>query len=456
MSGSLLDRARGALPGVAWPPLVEGAAATVLALARQLEASQWFEPGDLQALQFRQLAVLGPWLAAHSPAFARRLQAAGLGADDLGRPDAFSALPPIERRWFQAEPDIACDAVPQGHEPIGTNVTSGSTGEFLRIRRTRANQLIWLAMVLRDHVWRGTDFAVPLATVRAPSSGIVQHRGWGPPASLLFETGPALSLPVSLTGDELFDRLEAFGAGNLLIYPNALRTLIDAAERRGARLAALRAIRTVGERVDGALRERCAAVLGIDIADAYTCQEAGYLALQCPQGDGYHLMAEGALVELLRADGSPCAEGETGKVVITDLHNHATPVVRYALGDFAEAGGPCPCGRGLPTVRQIVGRSRNLIRMPDGNRVWPSLGGFGPQGYLHVVPIRRYQYIQTDPERLELRLVTERPLTADEERLIVERTQVSLGHPFRIEIVYFDEQLPLPPSQKFEDFVCLV
>jgi phenylacetate-CoA ligase len=456
MTRSLLDSARGTVPGIAWPPLVEGAAATLLVLARQFEASQWFEPEKLQAGQFEQLATLTPWLSAHSRAFARRLNDAGLSAADLGTPEGLAALPPVERRWFQAEPDIYCDVVPPGHEPIGTNVTSGSTGEFLRIRRTRANQLVWLAMVLRDHAWREADFTLPLATVRAPSSGIVPHPDWGPPASLLYETGPALSLPVSLTGDQLFDRLEAFGVGNLLIYPNALRTLIDAAEARGARLASLRAIRTVGERVDPALRQRCSAVLGIDISDAYTCQEAGYLALQCPESDLYHLMAEGALVEVLRPNGTPCVEGETGKVVITDLHNHATPVVRYALGDYAETGGLCPCGRGLPTVRRIVGRSRNLIRMPDGNRVWPSLGGFGPEGYLHVVPIRRFQYIQTDPERLELRLVAERPLTSDEKSLIVERTQRALGHPFRIDIVYFEESLPSSPSEKFEDFICLV
>ena len=453
---SLLDTIAARLPGIVWPPIIEGSAATVLALARQLDASQWFAPEELRAKQFAQLGLLIPWLAAHSPAFARRLQSAGIGAGELASPEGFAALPPIERRWFQDEADIYCDTVPKGHEPLGTNVTSGSTGEFLKVRRTRLNQLVWLAMVLRDHCWRGTDFSLPLATVRAPSSGIVRHADWGPPGTLFFETGPALALPVSLTGDELFDRLREFEAGNLVIYPNALRTLIDAAEARGERLASLKAIRTVGEVVDGGLRERARAVLGLEIADSYTCQEAGYIALQCPESGLYHLMSEGLIAEVLRPDGSACAEGETGKVVITDLHNHATPIVRYALGDHAEAGGPCPCGRGLPTMRRIVGRSRNLILMPDGNRVWPSLGGFGPEGYLHVLPIRRFQYIQIEPERIEVRLVTERPLTPDEERLIVERSQRTLGHPFRLEFRYFEDRLPRSPSGKFEDFVCLV
>lgn len=456
MMPSLLDSAASRLPGIAWPPIAEGPAATVLALARQFEASQWFEPDELRSRQFAQLGLLIPWLAAHSAAFVRRLRSAGIGAGELSSPEGFAGLPPVERRWFQEETEIFCETVPKGHEPLGTNVTSGSTGEFLKVRRTRVNQLVWLAMVLRDHCWRGTDFSRPLATVRAPSAGIVRHADWGPPGTLFFETGPAMALPVSLSGDELFARLREFEVGNLVIYPNALRTLIDAAERRGERLASLRAIRTVGEVVDSGLRERARAVLGLEIADSYTCQEAGYIALQCPESGLYHLMSEGVIAEVLRPDGSPCTEGETGKVVITDLHNHATPLVRYALGDHAEMGGPCPCGRGLPTVRRIVGRSRNLILMPDGNRMWPSLGGFGPEGYLHVVPIRQFQYVQTEREKIEVRLVTERPLTPEEERLIVERSQRTLGHPFHLEFRYFEDRLPASPSGKFEDFVCLV
>lgn len=375
MTFSILDSVHGSIPGIAWPAVLEGPAATILALARHMEGSQWLDPATLRANQFRQLAPFAPWLAAHSPAFARRLKSAGLQPEALASAEGFGSLPPIERRWFRENDDIFCDAVPPQHEPIGENVTSGSTGEFLRVRRTHVCQLIWLAMVLRDHQWRNTDFSVPLATARAPSTGINRYPNWGPPATLFFETGPALSLPVSLGGEELLERLEEFGTSNLMIYPNALRLLVDAAEARGRPLESLRAIRTIGEIVDRDLRERTRRILGVEIADAYTCQEAGYLALQCPESELYHLMAEGAVVEVLRPDGSPCGPGETGKVVITDLHNFATPVVRYAPGDLAEVGEPCPCGRGLPTLRRIVGRSRNLILMPDGRRLWPSLGG---------------------------------------------------------------------------------
>ncbi|HYD23723.1 MAG TPA: hypothetical protein VEB68_02930 [Croceibacterium sp.] len=453
---SPLDGVRSGVEGVTWPPLVEGDTATMLALARHLEASQWHDADAIAPRQLGQLAVLAPWLADHSPAFARRLGAAGLAPQDLATPEGLAALPVVDRRWFREQADVDCDRVPPGHEPVGTNVTSGSTGEFIRVRRTRVCQLVWLAMMLRDHAWRQTDFAVPLATAKAPSPGIRRYPNWGAPANLLYDTGPALVLPVSLPGGEMLELLAGFETGNLLIYPNALRALIDAAEARGARLANLRAIRTVGEVVDERLRERVRAVLGVTVSDAYTSQEAGYIALECPDTGLYHVMAEALIVEVLRADGTPCSEDETGTVVITDLHNHATPVVRYALGDLAEVGGSCACGRGLPTVRRIIGRSRNLILMPGGERVWPSLGGFGPDGYLHVLPILQFQVQQTEADRLEIRLVTERPLTPAEEAIIADRTRRSLGHPFRLAFRYFDGRLPLPPSGKFEDFICLV
>ena len=110
--------------------------------------------------------------------------------------------------------------------------------------------------------------------------------------------------------------------------------------------------------------------------DTYSSQEVGVIAIECPQGDGYHAMSEGLVVEVLRDDGEPCAAGETGHVVVTDLTNFATPLIRYDLADLAEAAGPCACGRGLPRIRRILGRERNLLRLPDGRRFWPLVGAF--------------------------------------------------------------------------------
>jgi phenylacetate-CoA ligase len=60
--------------------------------------------------------------------------------------------------------------------------------------------------------------------------------------------------------------------------------------------------------------------------------------------------------EILDDADRPCAPGEVGRVVVSTLHNYAMPLFRYDLGDLAEVGPPCECGRTLPVLNRIVGR----------------------------------------------------------------------------------------------------
>jgi phenylacetate-CoA ligase len=139
-------------------------------------------------------------------------------------------------------------------------------------------------------------------------------------------------------------------------------------------------------------------------------------------------------------------------VVLTTLHGFAQPLLRYELRDHAEVGPPCPCGRGLPTLRRIVGRSRNMLTLPGGEKRWP-LVGFAE--YRAIAPIRQYQMVQTAVDALELRLVAERPLNAAEEAALTAVVQRSLGHPFALRFDYRDRLLPAA-SGKFEEFLSLI
>lgn len=196
---------------------------------------------------------------------------------------------------------------------------------------------------------------------------------------------------------------------------------------------------------------RCAGTWSPPLADVYSCEEAGYIALQCPQvAEHYHVQAENLLVEVLDAAGRPCAAGATGEVVLTTLHNFAMPLIRYALGDFAQVGPPCPCGRGLPVLRRIHGRARNLLRLPDGSQHWPS---FPAQDWLAVAPVRQFRLRQPAAERIEVELVTTRPLEAAEESALRQMLQRRLGHPFQI-VLQTVAGIPRSPGGKFEDFVC--
>ena len=217
------------------------------------------------------------------------------------------------------------------------------------------------------------------------------------------------------------------------------------------RPAHLRGLGSFGEQLPDDLRALCRDVWGLPLADVYSCEEAGYIALQCPQVEGhYHVQAEHLLVEVLDAAGRPCAAGATGEVVLTTLHNFAMPLIRYAIGDFAEVGPPCPCGRGLPVLRRIHGRARNLLRLPDGSRHWPS---FPADDWLAIAPVRQFRLRQTAIERIEVELVTARPLEPAEESALRQMLQGRLGHPFQI-VLQTVADIPRSPGGKFEDFVC--
>ncbi len=430
------------------------------ALLTQLEQSQWWPVAAIEQAQMRQLCLLIEHAQRHSRFHAERL--AGFRPDQFKRPqECLSAIPLMRRADLQSRrADIDCAWYPPEHGEHTLAQSTGSTGEPVAVRRSGLNGLIWMAMTLREHLWQGRDFSRSLAIIRAHfATDDTARRGiswedWGPPVSSLFASGPSYGLNLETNIARQAEWLRQIMPAYLLTYPNNLSALLDLAEAdpdRLAGLARLKQVRTIGETLHDSLRERCRRVLGVGIADVYSTQELGVIAIECPQGGGYHVMSEGLVFELLRDDGEPCAPGETGRVVVTDLHNFATPLIRYDVRDLAEADGPCSCGRGLAKIRRIRGRQRNLLQLPDGRRFWPVVG-FG--AYRDIAPVRQYQVIQRSLERVTLRLAVERTLTATEEQRLAETLTEALGYRFVVDFEYCTPDIPRGPGGKFEDFIC--
>jgi phenylacetate-CoA ligase len=235
----------------------------------------------------------------------------------------------------------------------------------------------------------------------------------------------------------------------LLTYPNNLRALAARFIAEGTGLPGLLQVRTIGETVTQAIREDCRKAFGVALADVYSSEEVGGIALQCPAGEGYHIQSESVLVEVLDDAGTPCAPGEVGRIVVTPLHNFAMPLLRYELRDYAEVGEPCPCGRGLPVLRRILGRSRNMLVLPNGERRWP-LTGFAQ--FREIAPISQFQFEQESLSLIEARIVAERALSPFERTRLIETIQTALCHPFEIRIVEVAE-IPRSANGKFEDFI---
>jgi phenylacetate-CoA ligase len=444
---------RSDIAGIAWPTISNGLPAVLVALIAQLERTQWLAPADILARQHCQLVRLAKHCHAYSDHFRKRLDGAGLAPEDLATPEGLRRLPLLSRHDLQGAANFFCREMPKDHAPLHEASTSGSTGEPVRVRRTAVSGLDWMAFTLREHIWHNRDFRKSFCAIRANVPEIRQAPSWGPPANLLFETGPAHFIPITAPIERQIALIQDFAPDNLLVYPSVLAALIEAAITRGISFPALSHLRTVGETVSQDLRIRARNYLGLEIADIYSSEEVGYIAFQCSHAGSYHVQAEAVIVEVLDEEGRPCVPGQKGRVVVTDLHNFATPLIRYDIGDYAEPGPSCGCGRGLPTLARLYGRERNLILMPDGTRHWP-LVGF--DRFRAIAPVRQYQFVQTGREEIEVRLAVERSLSGSEEEALAAHIWQSLGYSFQLTFLYFEGGIPRGAGGKFEEFICRV
>jgi len=434
-----------------WPRVPSGDAATVLNLHAQNEASQWLAPEALwerQALQLRALL-------AHSqetvPYYRERL-AARIDLDAALDKAAWTEIPILTRQDLQDNADeLESDAPPAGHGRVGTKQSSGSTGAPVRFKTSGVTTLFYYANNLRHYHWHDYDPAGRYAHISRLNATQRELSVSGKPVPWMmgYKTGPCYYFDIARTAAEQQAWLQDIQPQYLTTYPSNLKNLLNHFTELRSELPSLRAVTTMSEALDDETRELSANGAGIPVHDIYSAQEAGIVALQCPAGDGYHIMAESVLVEILDDAGAPCATGETGRVVVTPLHNFMTPLIRYALGDFAEVGAPCGCGRGLPTVRRFLGRVRNMLLLPSGEKIWPS---FGSRGLTAIAPIRQHQIVQISKTALEARLVVARELSDGEEKALALHITARLPEPMSVAFVY-PEAISRSASGKFEDFV---
>jgi phenylacetate-CoA ligase len=218
----------------------------------------------------------------------------------------------------------------------------------------------------------------------------------------------------------------------VLTPPSNLRLIVAHCRVNGIRLPRLRAVWTLSEVVEDGLREDCRAVLGARIVHNYSTAEAGYLALQCPDHEQHvHVCAETVLLEVVDAQGHACAPGEVGRVLLTPLHNFAMPLLRYEVGDEAEVGPPCPCGRGLPVLRAVVGRTLDRLLLPDGTERRAELRHYRLARDPRVI---EYQVVQRSLERVEILLVLTAPLDRRDEDALRALAREELGEGFHIDL----------------------
>ena len=186
-------------------------------------------------------------------------------------------------------------------------------------------------------------------------------------------------------------------------------------------------------------------VFGCSVINEYGCRDGGYIAQSCPEGN-MHVAADCVVVEILGDDGQPVEAGEVGEITITNLHSFGMPLIRYRLGDRAAlSSDSCPCGRGLPLMSELKGRSTDTLYTPDGNRIH----GLGAMYILRVLPeVSHFQVIQEAIDRISVLVVFKKD--ADIEVLkstIIKGFDQLMGADVKTTVEVVDE-IPVLPSGK--------
>lgn len=428
------------------PPVEGGKRPTASDLAEHLAQTERWGAESLAAVQLRQAAELVRYAQNFSPFYKDRLAGIDLAPGAALTPEAFASIPFLTRADVQGAKDaLFSTKLPLGHGPAFDLHTTGSSGQPVHVKSTKYSSLFNMATTLRGHRWFGRDLAGTNVTIKVISDdrGRIKNKSWA-----VGGTGAGFTYSNRTPVIQLYDWLLKDDPNYLQCHPSILQELIHRSLELGKKPARLRDVRSMGEILEPGLRALCRREWGVPVRDNYSCEELATLALTCPEHSHLHIQAERVLLEILDDENRPCAPGEVGRVVVTGLVNFATPLIRYELGDRAEAGAPCPCGRGLGVIERIIGRERLPVILPSGDRLFPVLDA---EPLLLKGGVRQYQLVQTGVEDIDIKLVADPRLSEAEEADITAHLQRNFGHPFRFNFVYV-EDIPREPGGKFQIF----
>jgi phenylacetate-CoA ligase len=233
--------------------------------------------------------------------------------------------------------------------------------------------------------------------------------------------------------DGFVARIQARRPKMLFGYPSALSHIARHALARGVRMnnLGIKVAFVTSERLYDEQRAQIESVFGCPVANGYGGRDAGFIAHQCPAG-GMHITAEDIIVEIIDANGMQVPRGMAGEIVVTHLATGDFPFIRYRTGDVGVLGKEtCSCGRGLPLLKEIQGRSTDFLVARDGT----VMHGLALVYILRDLPqVKSFKIVQESLDLTCVQVVLEAPLDGDLRAKIVAGFKARLGAAVEVEV----------------------
>ena len=433
---------------------------------RKLEAFERLGPDAIREAQWTALRSFLAQAATTVPHYRQAFGELGLAAGDFTSPaftpEAFARLPiltkPDVRRGFPV--GLVSESERARRRPPWRRVrvfrTSGTTGLALKFYRDPDMRPYDQALRRRQFAWGGLVPGDQIVQVRVT---VYVSPGLYPFWSFF---GGARLLPPDLTferdGRAIARLLDDWRPEALVGSPPSLALTAQALQQAGLRLRCPpKAIFIGGESVDAATWRLLTEAFETPVHVQYGANEFGiYLAQSCPDRvaggeppfENLHISASRFYVEVVDDEGRPVEPGREGRIIITDLGNRLMPFIRYDIGDRGSlAPGLCPCGRGLPLLASLSGRTAERLVLPSGKRLAGTVLAWVLGGLQDLT--WEFQFRQTAPDRLEVLVVPNPAVTfgASEQEAVIRVLRDLLGEPMVISVRVVD-LIPRDPSGK--------
>ncbi len=403
-----------------------------LKLHRYLERSQWFGREEREREDGTALRKLLCHAAQNVPYYRDLFKTHGFDPRAVRSAKDLAGLPLLTRELVRERYDDLVDP-----NFRGTNFkkgTSGSTGKPLRFEYSRESEHWRQAIKLRGYGWAGYRPGRKAFFYWAAVAA-------GPPSL-------KIRLDRALRRETFFDSMKQDEAARVAALDILRRTRPEVVIcytqscAQFARWIVDRGLRDWddipvicgAEGVLSADRASLCKAFGPGVFETYGSRETMLMAAECQAHAGMHLSEENILLEVLR-NGRALGPGESGDVVVTDLHNYGMPMIRYVNGDLAllASDGRCPCGRGLARLERVEGRRADTLFDKAGNAV--------PGIVFHVLfsdarreLVRQFQAVQRRNGEVVLKIVRGRDFADDAFQSVTTRFSEYLrGLPFTVE-----------------------
>jgi len=406
----------------------------------RLLRDQWKSPDELAGIQNAKLRRLVCHAHDRVSVYRKLFDEAGVNPSDIRTVQDLPRIPIMSRKMLHESPFE--ERLARGVDPrrCRLSATSGTTGIPLTLHVTPDDATFKSLTWARAFLARGLQ-------PRDRMMAFIGQESVKIAASWYERVGLWRRREVSTwAGPEAWvSEIRAWKPRALVGYVMTLKVLAEYLQREGIDDIRPPMVFHSSATLDEGSRRFLETALRTTIVDIYGSDEAGCIAWECGTCRGYHVASDVLIVELLK-DGTQVSPGEEGEVIITNLHSYAMPFIRYTQGDVARMSREAPsCGRGLPLMERIEGRTDDFIVLRTGRAVSPH-----PVYHCvdHVSGISRWKAVQHSIDQLTVYIELERRNEDTIHAAVRRNLQHLLGHELEITIKTVDS-LPVDPSAKF-------